>query len=89
MCILLRAASGDGQIELSVRDNGKGVPEEQQEIIWHYGYSEKKSSGLGLAFVKMVVERSGGTISMQSKWQEGTTISILLPEEGDKTGDGK
>ena len=87
--ILLLAERKDGQIELSVRDNGKGVPKEQQENIWQHGYSEKKSSGLGLAFVKMAVERSGGTISMKSKWQEGTTISILLPEEGDKTDDGK
>ena len=85
--IILSAGRKDGQIVLAVKDNGKGVTEQQKEKIWTHGYSGKNSSGLGLAFVKMAVERSGGQIRMQSKWQEGTTISILLPEEEEKDGE--
>ena len=87
--ILLSAVRRDGMIEISVKDNGKGVPEEQQAEIWEHGYSGKNSSGLGLAFVKMAVERSGGRISMQSKWQAGTTFTLLLPGEGEENNHGE
>lgn len=82
--IVLEAVRADGRIELSVSDNGKGVPKEQQERIWQHGYSGKQSSGLGLAFVKMAVERSGGQIRLKSGRQQGTTITISLPGEGEE-----
>ena len=63
--IILSAGRKDGQIVLAVKDNGKGVTEQQKEKIWTHGYSGKNSSGLGLAFVKMAVARSGGQIRMR------------------------
>ena len=87
--VVLAARKKDGWIELSVRDNGQGVPEEQQGRIWQHGYSGKNSSGLGLAFVRMAAERSGGQISMQSKWRVGTTFSLRLPGEGEEKDDGE
>ncbi|MBO4873619.1 MAG: HAMP domain-containing histidine kinase [Lachnospiraceae bacterium] len=87
--IVLGACREDGQIVLSVTDNGIGVTRQQQENIWKHGYSGKNSSGMGLAFVKMAVERSGGQIRMQSRWQEGTEISLVLPGEGKEEIDGE
>ena len=82
--ILLLAQPRGNTIVLSVKDNGKGVQNDQIEKIWKHGYSNKNSSGLGLAFVKNAMERSGGEIEMKSKWQEGTTISLILPREGEE-----
>lgn len=89
--ILLGAERLGTMTELYVQDNGKGVPEEQQSLIWGHGFSGKKSSGLGLSFVKKTVEESGGTIRMKSNRREGTTIWVSLPEEGasDDSNDGK
>ncbi len=84
--IVLSARREDRWIVFSVSDNGKGVSPEQQKKIWQHGYSGKKSSGMGLAFVQLAVERSGGRIRMESDLNEGTTISLYIPEEGKADG---
>jgi signal transduction histidine kinase len=68
---------------LYVRDNGKGISEEALLSIFDFGYrgASSKGSGVGLAFVKMVVEAAGGTIECYSS-QEGvsyTEFKIYLP----------
>ena len=65
----------------TVEDNGKGIPQSQQQAVWNKGYSTSQSSGLGLPFVRSVVERVGGTIQMKSTVDQGTTITLVIPEE--------
>lgn len=80
--IVLRTCSDAGWVHFQVIDNGCGIPPEKQESIWERGYSGTASSGLGLAFVRGVVERVGGRIEIESKVNIGTRVSLIIPEGG-------
>lgn len=67
-------------IILRVEDNGRGIPQDVMQQIWESGFSTRSSHGLGLSFVKQVVTSSGGTIHMESRADEGTDVTIVLPE---------
>lgn len=71
-------------ISFRVSDNGCGIPAVQQKHIWERGVSGTQSTGLGLHFVKKVVDQSEGRILLQSQLNKGSTIQILLPEEREK-----
>lgn len=70
-----------------VRDNGTGISPEHLENIWIDGFSTRNSSGLGLSFVKKVVENHQGTITLDSIPGSYTEMNILIPiqKEGDKS----
>ncbi|MCR5370890.1 MAG: HAMP domain-containing histidine kinase [Clostridium sp.] len=67
-------------VRFSVRDNGVGIPPENVEQIWEKGVSGRGSSGLGLSFVRRVVEESGGKVTVNTKPGEGTEMVLLIPE---------
>lgn len=70
-------------IECSVVDEGDGIPEAMQELIFspfpRREKSDREGVGLGLAFVKMVVVRHGGTISCESRAGSGSTFTFTIP----------
>lgn len=73
-------------MEISVRDNGIGIPEDKLEIIFEpfkqidSSLSRKYSgTGLGLMIVKKFVEMHGGEIRVKSELTKGSTFTILLP----------
>jgi signal transduction histidine kinase/predicted metal-dependent phosphoesterase TrpH len=73
-----------GVIEISVKDTGIGISEEDRERIFEPFYRGKNASvedgtGLGLSLVKEVVDLHGGKILVQSEPNKGSTFSILLP----------
>lgn len=78
----------EGNLKISVADQGPGIPASQQESIFepyhssdkNYRYSDY-STGLGLAFSKLVVEAHKGDISVQSTDAKGATFVISLPTE--------
>jgi signal transduction histidine kinase len=70
----------------TVADNGPGIPPQYHEVIFHKFERVKtpnvprvRSSGLGLAFCRLVVEAHGGRIWVQSTEGEGSAFHILLP----------
>jgi len=69
-----------GSVRIRILDNGDGISPEQVASVWHEGYSTGNSSGLGLAFVKKVVENHSGTIEIDSKVNEFTCVTIILTE---------
>jgi len=83
--IVLGAAARGGQVELSVRDTGAGIPPADLPFVFNRFYRADKSrsdegeSGLGLAIVKALVEAHGGTIEALSELGRGTTMMIRLP----------
>ncbi|WP_027364493.1 HAMP domain-containing sensor histidine kinase [Desulfotruncus alcoholivorax] len=70
----------------SVIDNGVGISTENLNKIWITGFSTKNTSGLGLSFVKKVVEDHGGEIEVSSASGIGTTFNIRLRGEDDWLG---
>ncbi|MDC3413089.1 cell wall metabolism sensor histidine kinase WalK [Aquibacillus sp. 3ASR75-11] len=76
-------------IRFSIMDTGSGIPQEDLPFVFERFYKADKSrkrkngntgTGLGLAIAKNIVESHNGTISAQSKKQEGTTFSFQLPK---------
>jgi signal transduction histidine kinase len=68
-------------MELTIRDDGTGIPEVYLPHIFEPFYTTKESggSGLGLAISQNIVERHGGHIEVQSAAGQGTTFQIVLP----------
>jgi signal transduction histidine kinase/ligand-binding sensor domain-containing protein len=67
---------------LSVKDNGKGIPDEHLGKIFEMFYratDETQGSGLGLYILKEAVQKLGGTVDAFSKIEVGTQITIALP----------
>jgi signal transduction histidine kinase len=75
----------DRKVFIQIVDNGSGIESAHLDSIWHDGFSTKNSSGIGLSFVKNVVESHFGTIDVSSVPGSHTRMTILLPiyEEGE------
>ncbi|MEP0987605.1 YfiR/HmsC family protein [Ekhidna sp.] len=69
-------------VEVKVKDNGVGMSEAEQQKIFDPFYTTKKvgaGTGLGLAITYGIVERHGGTITVNSEVNEGAEFTIKLP----------
>jgi signal transduction histidine kinase len=73
----------NGEINLTVRDNGQGIPKENLNKIFEPFFSTKppgEGTGLGLFVTRGIVEKLGGTIAVSSKLGQGTGFTIRLPK---------
>lgn len=77
----LRARYGeDYSIEVTIQDNGPGIPAEKLGKIFEaYFTTKEKGTGLGLAIAKHNTELYNGTIAVASEIGQGTTFTIRLP----------
>jgi signal transduction histidine kinase len=82
----LDAIQASRYVTFSVADSGEGIPEEMQETIFErfrqVDSAQKgrpRGSGLGLSICREIVERHGGSISVQSRVGSGSTFSFQLP----------
>jgi signal transduction histidine kinase len=73
-------------VEIIVRDNGRGIPEEDLPNLFEQFFRVKPNAagsidgtGLGLAIVKAVVDKHNGTVGVTSAFNEGTTFTVMLP----------
>ncbi len=69
-------------VRIRVSDAGRGIPRETLARIFEPFFSTKqpgRGTGLGLAMVKAIVSRAGGTVGVESEPGRGTTFSILVP----------
>ena len=78
--ILLRVEAENDAVRFIVADNGVGISPERQKSVWGRRTSGEGSSGLGLAFVRSIVDRLGGEVTLCSKVNEGTHITITIEE---------
>lgn len=79
--IFFAGSLDDNNAVITIRDCGKGMRPEQIEHIIKPFYSCKQNVGvgMGLSVSKSMVEKSGGTIEIESALGEGTTIKISFP----------
>jgi len=73
-----------GHCRISITDNGIGFDEAYMNKIFNmfqrlHGKSEYEGTGIGLAIVKKIIEKHNGTITAQSRENEGSTFIITLP----------
>jgi hypothetical protein len=69
-------------LEIKVKDNGSGIPEEYQSRIFEMFYRANQhapGSGLGLYILKRSIDRLHGTIEVESKVGEGSCFTVKLP----------
>jgi nitrogen fixation/metabolism regulation signal transduction histidine kinase len=67
-------------VELSVRDNGPGLPQEMLGRFFEPHFSTKRrGSGLGLAIVKKIVEEHGGSVSAENARDGGAVVIVRFP----------
>ncbi len=75
------------QAVLQVRDDGIGIPQDQQEKIWQRFYQvdpsrrEGGGAGLGLAMVKKIAQVHNGQLTLDSAPGQGSTFALTLPRE--------
>lgn len=72
--------SADGEIIITVADNGCGIAPRDLERVWDVGYSSHSSTGLGMGYVREIIEGCGGRITIGSVPGAGTTVTIHLKE---------
>lgn len=77
----------DGLLQISIADNGIGIARADQRYVFDKFYRNETVKdkaipgiGLGLSYVKLLVEAHGGTITFESTEGEGTTFTILIPQ---------
>lgn len=74
------------QVIFTITDHGIGIPKDEQGLIFERFYrasnttdKDNRGSGLGLYFVKRIIEGHRGTIHFHSEQNQGTTFTIRLP----------
>lgn len=84
--ILIETKNTENSILVRVTDKGIGIPLKYQKYIFDKYYRvptgdlhNAKGFGIGLAYVKRVIEAQGGTVAVESVVNEGTTFVVELP----------
>ena len=87
VCISIDASLTDKRLHLEIKDNGIGIPPQEQGRVFDKFYRAQNipdanlpGIGLGLSYVKLMVEAHGGTIALQSQPGKGTTFIIEIPQ---------
>lgn len=73
--------NNDGEIVVKVIDNGCGMSQEVRDKVFTPFFTTKdpgKGTGLGLALVKIMVDRNGGRIRVESQEGQGTTFTLVF-----------
>ena len=83
----------DGSLRFWVRDNGSGIPlEEQSKLFKPFSQIQSLKSighGLGLSIVRRIIERLDGQVGVESRPGQGSTFYFILPAKENLEGHGE
>lgn len=82
--IWVLGAQDDGKFQISVRDEGVGIPKDEIPKIFNRYFRASTSSGIagtgiGLNMTEMIIQKHNGRVHVDSKVGEGTTVTLTLP----------
>ncbi len=79
--IEVKVTSEGNNVKITVSDNGKGIIEQNKELIFEPKFTTKTSGmGLGLPMIKNIIEAYDGSISFTSTENTGTVFTVILPK---------
>jgi len=79
-CAAAGSVTGREEVEISVADDGPGIPAEHLSKIFEPGFSTSSGSpGLGLAVCRRIVEQQGGILRAERRAPRGTRMSFVVP----------
>jgi signal transduction histidine kinase len=88
--VVVRSKPYDDRVVLEVADNGRGIAAQDQERVFELfrraGKQDQPGEGVGLAYVRTLVQNLGGTVHMTSVIGEGTVFRITLPRKTEMAG---
>lgn len=77
--VSLKCTLNQENVLICIKDNGKGIKEEDLSHLFDIGFSNVGSTGLGLPFAKQIIDEHQGNIIIDSKLGHGTSVTITLP----------
>lgn len=82
-----------GFVIYDVTDNGRGIDEKDHQRIFDLfrraGVQDRPGQGIGLAHVRALIRRMGGTLSVSSELDKGSTFTVTLPEKWTLGAEGR
>jgi signal transduction histidine kinase len=77
--IVATSIAGKG-VRVEIRDNGSGMDAQTEERAFEPLFTTRaRGTGLGLAIVKKIIDEHGGSVSLRSKPNAGTTVTVVIP----------
>ena len=81
--VIISVEEKGNQVELTVKDNGLGIRDEDKEHLFEKFWRAKEEhdvdgTGLGLFIVRQLVRMMGGSVEIDSTYGEGTIVTIML-----------
>ena len=78
----VRELPDEGKVQIYVEDTGRGIPREEQRMIFSRFYKQNEFSqgaGLGLSICQVIIEKLGGKIELKSEVGKGSRFTVILP----------
>lgn len=83
--IHIRTRHADGWVTITVADDGTGIPEAIRDRVFELFFTTKevgRGSGQGLAIVRTIIDKHGGTVTVTSEVGVGSTFEVRIPVVG-------
>lgn len=88
----LGSAADGGGVVITIADNGRGIPPEQLSRVFDPFFTTRDvgmGTGMGLTVAREIITSYGGTITIASTVDVGTTVTIRFPQPAPQSGEGR